>query len=87
MKFNPTLTSSKLKDMKIYTQRFIRLRLSSHSFPIGTGRWSRTKREERLCEKCGVLGDEIHYIYNCTDVNRTGLSTIPDLSELGTYSM
>ena len=47
MKFNPALTPLNLKDMKIYTQKFIRLRLSSHSFPIETGRWSRTEREER----------------------------------------
>ena len=84
-KFNPTLTPLNFKDIKISAQKFIQLRLSSHSFPIETGRWSRTKREERLCETCGVLGDEIHYIYSCTDVDRTGLSDIPDLCDLGTY--
>ena len=59
--FNPTLEPL---NVKIFTEKFVRLRLSSHTFPIETGRWSRTKRENRLCIKCNVLGDESHYIYN-----------------------
>ena len=84
-KFNPALIPLNKQDSKIFTQKFIRLRLSSHSFPIETGRWSRKKREERLCTVCNVLGDEIHYIYHCTYINRNNLTDIPDLCNLGTY--
>ena len=85
MKFNPTLIPLDIKDTKIFTQKFVRLRLSSHSFPIETGRWSRKKREERLCGKCNVIGDEAHYIYHCIDINRDKLTDIPDLCDLSTY--
>jgi hypothetical protein len=51
----------------------IRFRVGSHLLPIETGRWARTPRENRLCTACGVLGDELHAIYHCGEVNRTGL--------------
>jgi hypothetical protein len=35
-----------------------------------TGRWSRVKREERLCRSCQVLGDERHLLFQCTEVER-----------------
>ena len=60
-----TLPPLNLKDMKIYTQKCIRLRLSSHS--IETGHWSRTKREERLCEKCGVSSITSYIVYYFID--------------------
>ena len=77
------LTSALLN--KSYAQSFIRLRVSSHYFPIETGRWTRTKREDRICTTCNVLGDEEHYIYECEEVNRNGLLNIPPMSELTNY--
>ena len=67
-KFNPNLLPLNIYDEKVFNTRFIRLRLSSHSFPIELGRWTRTKREDRLCSTCGVLGDEAHFIYYCSNV-------------------
>lgn len=43
---------------------FTRFRVSSHNFKIETGRWSRTVREQRLCE-CGIIQDETHVIFDC----------------------
>ena len=46
-----------------------RLRLSSHPFPIETGRYSKkkTKREARKCKIChqNEVGDEEHYLRRC----------------------
>ena len=44
-----------------------RFRCGSHHLPIETLRWSRVTRENRLCEKCRVLGDEYHFIFHCID--------------------
>ena len=30
-------------------------------------------RNERLCQTCNVLDDERHLIYNCYEIDRTGL--------------
>ena len=60
----------------------IRFRLGSHSLPIETGRWTRTRRENRLCSDCGVLGDERHAIYQCSNVDRTDISLPEVLSEI-----
>ena len=60
---------------------FTRLRLSSHRLRIETGRWTRTPKEERLCQ-CGeaiqtekhvicdcILVSHIRESYNCTITN------------------
>jgi len=41
-----------------------RLRLSSHKLAIQTGRWSRIRREDRLCPY-GVIQTEEHVICHC----------------------
>ena len=41
-----------------------RLRLSSHSLAIETGRWSRVPRERRLCS-CGEVQTEEHVVCHC----------------------
>ena len=41
-----------------------RLRLSSHSLAIETGRWSRIPRDKRLCS-CGAVPTEEHVICFC----------------------
>ena len=84
VRINPDLISPNLSYQ--YSQSFTRLRLSSHSFPIETGRWVCTKREDRLCEYCGVLGDEEHYIYECCTIDRSELNPIPNLELLTTFN-
>ena len=79
-KFNPNLTPLNLSPS--YSYKFVRLRLSSHDMPIEKGRYNRTPRENRICQSCNVLGDELHYIYNCPQINRNGLQNIPSLDQL-----
>ena len=44
-----------------------KMRVSAHKFPIETGRYNNTPREERLCPfGCNCIGDEYHYILNCS---------------------
>ena len=81
--FNPDLVVSNLS--KPYSYAFSRLRLSSHSLPIETGRWNGTKREFRLCTVCDVPGDEKHFIYDCPSIDRVELSDIPALDKLLSY--
>ena len=50
--------------------------------PIETGRWTRTAREDQLCVSCRVLGDERHAIYDCVDVNRTGIHLPVSIHEI-----
>ena len=45
----------------------IRFRCGSHHLPIETMRWGRVSRENRLCSRCHVLGDEYHFVFNCID--------------------
>ena len=83
LEFNPKLTSCDLT--KSHSYLFSRLRLSSHLMPIETGRWSRTPREERLCMRCNVIGDEKHFIYDCPTVSKQDLIDIPLLENLELY--
>ena len=36
------------------------------TLPIESGRWSRISRENRLCPRCNILGDEHH----CSEISR-----------------
>ena len=60
----------------------IKLRLGSQYFPIETGRWNRTARPNRLCLECNELGDEKHYIYNCSAISRDNLTLDNDISKI-----
>lgn len=37
----------------------------NHRLPIEVGRWRSIPSNERICNYCGVLGDEFHYILQC----------------------
>ena len=77
LQLNPDLnTSPFIKTTHPVSDSIIKFRLGSHSFPIETGRWNRTKREDRLCTTCGVLGDEFHVIHHCVEINRNGIENI-----------
>ena len=82
--FNPDLVPPDVQ--KAYAYKFIRLRLSSHSMPIETGRWRLVARENRLCETCNTLGDEKHYIYHCPNIDRTNINDIPEFKALDKYN-
>ena len=49
-------------------KKFIKFRTSNHRFPVETGRWYNIPLNERLCLLCnkGLIGDEFHYILECT---------------------
>ena len=68
--FNPQLLPSPFLACANGADAITRFRLGSHNLPIETGRWSRVKREERLCRTCKVLGDERHLLFQCGDVER-----------------
>ena len=68
--FNPQLLPSPFLTCVKGADAITRFRLGSHNLPIETGRWSRVKREERLCRSCQVVGDERHLLYQCVDVER-----------------
>ena len=69
---NPSLTVHKIYEMQAnYVEEQVRLsfsrfRLGSHYLRIETGRWSRTRRDERFCD-CGnnQVQDEQHVLSDC----------------------
>ena len=60
----------------------IRLRLGTHIIEIELGRWTRTKRADRLCSNCNVLGDERHALYECSLIVRDDITLSNTLSEI-----
>lgn len=80
---NPDLSSSPFLDIIHPTARdIIKFRLGSHYLRIETGRWNGTRREERLCSTCGVLGDERHILYCCSIIDRNGVNLDGRLSHI-----
>ena len=65
-KINPDLVPSPFLSCPS-ADAITRFRCGSHNLPIETLRWARVPREERLCNKCHVLGDEMHFIFRCVD--------------------
>ena len=76
---------------------FTRFRLSSHNLKIEKGRWSRTNRENRVCDCGPVVQDETHVLFDCPktidlrnryNVNRDIYSDIGNLMEsLNTHDL
>ena len=86
LRINPNLeTSPFLQCMHPLTRDIIRFRVGSHSLPIETGRWCQKRREERVCEGCGVLGDDLHYVYNCALVETNDLMLDNDIGRIWTH--
>ena len=81
--FNPDLVKPDLSFT--FSTKFVRLRLSSHDMPIERDRYQRIPRTSRLCQHCNVLGDERHYIYSCSQIDRSNLNNIPSLDELSNF--
>ena len=83
MQINPTLKPSVfVDDMRFISRYIIKFRLGCHNLPIETGRWCRKLRCERLCETCDVLGDEVHFLFHCTELNRDGLNIPNNIKDL-----
>ena len=75
LEFNPSLEPFRnINDTRRITESIMKFRLGSHFLPIETGRWTRKAREDRLCEKCNVLGDEKHILFHCIEINRSDLN-------------
>ena len=73
-KMNPSLDPSPFLNLPHpLTETIIKFRLGSHKLPIETGRWKGLDRCDRLCPECQVLGDEEHYLFNCSLVRRDDL--------------
>ena len=64
LKVHPVYTSNDYIDEKARVI-FTKLRLSSHSLKVGTGRWSRIAREDRLCVCGEAIEDEEHVLLRC----------------------
>ena len=78
---NPNLEPSYfLQCMHPLTRDIIRFRVGSHCLPIETGRWNQKRREERICDVCGVVGDEMHCLYDCSRILRCDLNLNNDVS-------
>ena len=46
--------------------------------PIETGRWFNIERDDRICHLCNSdVGDEFHYIFNCTSLSAERNEYIP----------
>ena len=81
--FNPELQQSPfVTNLNPVSGDIIKFRLGSHNLPIETGRWSGKVRDERLCAECGVLGDERHVLYSCSNIERRDLDVPISLSEI-----
>ena len=45
-----------------------KMRISSHKFPIETGRYEKREKSDRICPLCcNGVGNEEHYIFECDD--------------------
>ena len=64
---------------KKYRRAIAQIRCSSHVLQIERGRHTRPKtpREQRLCNTCGLVEDEYHFVINCpeNDLHRNILFT------------
>ena len=47
-----------------------KFRTGNVKLPIETGRWFNIERDDRICHLCNSdVGDEFHYIFNCTSLS------------------
>ena len=77
-------TEKYLNEVKICKHRMAltRLRLSAHNLEIETGRYNRTKPEERLCLHCKNNGkteieDEKHFLIRCPQYEKLRINLLP----------
>ena len=53
---------------KAYLFDLVRFRTGAHNLRSVTGRWERTPRHQRVCERCtdGSVEDEFHFVFECS---------------------
>ena len=57
----------KLSKFPLHRIAITKLRLSAHKLPIEVGRYEQIPRHERRCPLgCQQIGDEVHYIFQCS---------------------
>jgi hypothetical protein len=81
--FKTLKTEYKLEFYLKYPDNAIRklicqFRVSNHSLGIEKGRYYKIPRHLRLCEKCGVVDDEAHFLLYCTINDRLRTSFLED---------
>ena len=83
-KMNPSLDRSPFISLPHpLSSQIIKFRLGSHKLPVETGRWYGIRnRNDRVCSECGVLGDEVHYLYDCAQIKRDDVVLPQNLDEL-----
>ena len=55
-----------------------KFRTGNVKLPIETGRWFNIERDDRICHLCNSdVGDEFHYIFNCTSLSAERKEYIP----------
>ena len=55
-----------------------KFRTGNVKLPIETGRWFNIERGDRICHLCNSdVGDEFHYIFNCTSLSAESNEYIP----------
>lgn len=50
-----------------YKQALCKLRISAHDLKIEKGRYDNTPKENRLCQRCGVIENELHMLDTCIE--------------------
>ena len=45
---------------------FMAFRTRNHRLPVETGRWQNIPVNERCCNRCNKLGDEYHFLLECS---------------------
>ena len=68
--------------MHLITRDIIRFRAGSHSLPVETGRWSDKDKVDRVCDVCGVLGDEVNYLYGCTQIEQNHVNLVGSIGNI-----
>ena len=57
-----------------------KFRTGNAKLPTETGRWLNNERENRICHLCNTdIGDEFHYIFNCTSLSADRKQYIPSV--------
>ena len=52
---------------------------------LDTGRWKGIGREDRVFTECNVLGDEKHFLFKCTTIQRDDLMLPENLFDIWSH--
>ena len=63
-----------------YVQKLVNFRMCNNHFPIEKLRLANVQRNDIICHICnsGEVGDEFHYLFNCTFFNQIRKTLIPE---------